>query len=176
MKFNQQSLASFCRLFMSRPLYALVILILLTSCGEDEQKLKNQNSIKLNGNSFTIISASITGVSLDGEGHAAVSLTSTNGSQAETLTIDFEYSTDQPLEGAYAFPASGEKRLLNDWLTTYSILNDSSVDAEHLAEGEVTLVHNSGDNYTLTVDLTMDGGSVFTGTYTGDFVVFFNNG
>lgn len=159
-----------------RPIALLAIIFSFYSCSEDENGPITNNSIKLNGNSFEVRAATLLGVSLNGEGHVALSLVSNEGVLVKTLNIDFEYATAEPVDGAYAYPESGEVRLINDWLTTYTILEGTSFESEHLEEGSMTLVHNGGDNYTVTMDLQMEGGSVFKGTYTGDFNVVFNNG
>ena len=168
---------------MNNNLYLTSALILsmvfLFSCNEDDAGTRTENSIQLNGTSFSIASATILGVSLDGEGHAGLSLISNSGTLVKTLTIDFEYSPDEPLEGDYAFPQAAGSRLLDDWLTNYTITeitgSSSSSESEHLQEGTMTLVSNGGNNYSVFIDLIMDGGSVFKGTYTGVFTVVFNN-
>lgn len=159
-----------------KPLALLAIIFSFYSCSEDVDGPVTNNSVKLNGNSFQVRTATLLGVSLDSEGHAALSLVSNEGLLVKTLNIDFEYATAEPMDGAYAYPESGEVRLINDWLTTYTIFEGDSFESEHLEEGSMTLVHNGGNNYTVTMDLKMEGGSVFQGTYTGDFNVLFNNG
>jgi hypothetical protein len=41
--------------------------------------------------------------------------------------------------------------------------------------GHITVQDNGGDNYTVTMDLTMVDGTVIKGKYRGEFVVMFNN-
>ncbi|MCK5470119.1 MAG: hypothetical protein KAI99_16470 [Cyclobacteriaceae bacterium] len=93
----------------------------------------------------------------------------------KALTIDIEYFTDQSIEGDYAFPQFETQRLLNDWLTNYSEFDGTTNTSIHLQEGTLNVVHNGGNNYSITMNLTMDGEKVFSGTYTGEFEVFFNN-
>ena len=165
-------------LMLTRKIIILVISILfMGSCNsDDDASPSNKNSIKLDGNSFEVLQASIIGVSLGGEGHAAISFTNGNPSSTKTLTIDFEYLSDQSIEGDYAFPPIGNQRLLNDWLTNYSEFDGTTNTSIHLQEGTLNIVDNGGNNYTITMNLTMDGEQLISGTYTGEFQVFFNNG
>ena len=119
---------------------------------------------------------SIIGVSLGGDGHVAISLTNGNPSSMKTLTIDIEYFSEQSIEGDYSFPEIEGQRLLNDWLTNYSEFDGTTNTSVHLQEGTLNIVHNGGNNYTINMNLDMDGEKVFFGTYTGEFHVFFNNG
>jgi hypothetical protein len=109
-------------IILIRKIFVLVISILfIGSCNsDDDASPSNKNSIKLDGESFEILQASIIGVSISGEGHAAISLTNGDPSSMKTLTIDVEYFSDQSIEGDYAFPQIGTQKLLNDWLTNYS--------------------------------------------------------
>lgn len=161
-----------------RKIIVLVISILfIGSCtSDDDASPSNKNSIKFDGDSFEILQASIIGVSLGGEGHAAISLTNGNPSSMKTLTIDVEYLSDESIEGDYAFPQIGTQRLLNDWLTNYSEYDGTTNTSIHLQQGTLNIIHNGGNNYTISMNLAMDGEKVFSGTYTGEFQVFFNNG
>ena len=155
----------------------VVIFSIISACSSDDD-LSTSNSLQINGEPFTVTSASILGVSLGGAGHAAITLVSTNLSTTRTLTIDFDYVANQPIAGDYAYPQSANQGLLDDWLTNYSEFNGTtSSNSLHLQEGELTIIDNGGNNYTITMDLTMDDGTTkFSGTYQGDFQVFFNNG
>ena len=169
---NMKSLILFIKIYVLS-----ISLLFIGSCSsDDDASPSNMNSIKIDGESFEILQASIIGVSLGGDGHAAISLTNENQSLMKTLMIDFEYFTEQSIEGDYAFPQIETQRLLNDWLTNYSELDGTTNTSLHLQEGTLKVVHNGGDNYTITMNLIMDGGTVFSGTYTGDFIVYFNNG
>ena len=130
----------------------------------------------MDGASFDVTMASILGVSIDGEGHAGIAFVSTDGSISKTLNIDIEYFVAKPVAGDYAFPQTGTARYLDDWLTSYSEINGTNFVSTNLASGTVSVTHNGEDNYTVIMDLTMDDGTVFKGTYTNDFVVAFNNG
>ncbi|MCK5277053.1 MAG: hypothetical protein KAK04_00925 [Cyclobacteriaceae bacterium] len=164
-------------LILIRKIFVLSISILVIgSCSsDDDASPSNKNSIKFDGESFEILQASIIGVSLGGEGHAAISFTNGNPSLMKALTIDIEYFTDQSIEGDYAFPQFETQRLLNDWLTNYSEFDGTTNTSIHLQEGTLNVVHNGGNNYSITMNLTMDGEKAFSGTYTGEFEVFFNN-
>ena len=151
------------------------VFAIIAGCSSDDDS-SPPNSITIDGEPFAVTTASILGVSLGGTGRAAITLVNSDLSTTRTLTIDFDYVADQSIEGDYAYPQSGSLRLLDDWLTNYSVLNGSTNDSVNLEEGELTIVENGGKNYTITMNLTMDDGTVFSGTYTGDFQVFFNNG
>ena len=139
-----------------------ISLFIISSCNsDDDASPSNKNSIKFDGESFEIVQASIIGVSLGGDGHAAISLTNGNQSSMKTLTIDVEYFSDQSIEGDYAFPQIGTQRLLNDWLTNYSEYDGTTNTSIHLQEGTLNIVHNGGNNYTINMNLDMDGEKVF---------------
>ena len=163
--------------WISRIFTVSLLLLVAAGCGSDDDVTpSNGNYIKVNGKSFDIIQASIVGVSIGGEGHAAISLSNGDQSSMKTLTLDFEYFTDQAIEGEYAYPQIETNRLLNDWLTNYATFDQNTNTTCHLQEGTLKIAHNKEDNYTITMNLIMDDGTVFSGSYTGDFIVFFNNG
>jgi hypothetical protein len=156
----------------------LIVTVLLASCGSDE--VTSGNSIKIDGQSFKVVSASLLGVSISGEGHAAISLTSiASSSSTKTLTLDFEYSPSAPVAGNYSFPQTGTDRYLDDFLTNYTEMTisgtGSTSTSTNLDFGKITVQDHGGDNYTVTIDITMMDGTVIKGKYRGDFVVMFNN-
>lgn len=162
---------------LGRILVFAITIIIIGSCNSnDDVSPSKKNTIKLNGESFEIAQATIMGVSMGGEGHAAISFNNGNQSSMKVLMIDIEYFADQSIEGEYAFPQFETQRLLNDWLTNYSEFDGTTNTSIHLQEGTLNVVHNEGNNYSITINLTMDGEKVFSGTYTGEFEVLFNNG
>lgn len=151
--------------------------IVLTSCGSDEP---SGNSIQVNGQSFKVISASLLGVSISGDGHAAISLTSvTSSASTNTITLDFDYSPNSPVSGTYSFPVTSGNRYLDEFLTNYTKTvisgTGTTINSTTLDFGHITVQDNGGDNYTVTMDLTMVDGTVIKGKYRGEFVVMFNN-
>jgi hypothetical protein len=155
-------------------LLSLISLVWLAGCSSDDDA-KPQNTITLDGQPFKITSASLIGVSIDGEGHAGISFTNVSSTKSKILSIDFEYSPNEPISGTYSYP-QGSDRYLDDILTYYTEIEGSSFNDTDLEEGTVTIVENGGSNYTVTINLTMLDGKVFSGTYKGKFVVAFNNG
>lgn len=153
----------------------LVILIVFASCKKDSALPSSKNSIKLNGESFSFSAASIFGISIDGEGHAGITFTSVSGTNSKSLAIDFEYFADKAIEGYYTFPQTNSARYLDDWLTTYTEMSMTETVSTHLESGTLDLTHNGDNNYTVIIDLIMTDGKVFEGTYTGDFIVQFQN-
>lgn len=153
-------------------------IVFLSSCGSDETP-STVNSITLNGSSFKILFPSLIGVSIGGQGHAGISFTSlTNSGLSKTLSIDFEYSPNDPISGSYSFPQAGSDRYLDDFLTNYTEINISGGGSPYSTEletGRITIQENGGDNYTVTIDLKMLDGKVFKGKYRGVFTVAFNN-
>jgi hypothetical protein len=117
---------------------------------------------------------------MDGEGHAGITLVNTDGTVSKSLGIDFEYSPDASVSGTYSFPQNNTDRYLDDWLTNYTEMSQSSSggssESTNLQEGTVTVKDNGGSNYSVTVDLTMVDGKVFKGTYQGKMMTMFNNG
>lgn len=166
--------------FLRMLLFVIALVPCVMGCGSDDDEPTTKSSITLDGQSFKIHSASLIGVSLDGEGHATINFVSTDGSLTKSLGIDIEYSPDQPVSGTYSFPQSGTDRYLDDWLTNYTEMTQTSsgVNSESasLVEGSVTVRDNGGSNYTVTMDLTMEDGKVFKGTYQGQMQTVFNNG
>ncbi len=166
---------------MKRSIFTLKSVIILLAaltfvgCSEDE-KSPNNPSIELDGNSFAVSAATMLGLSMEDEGHTAITFIGTSGSQINTLTIDVESFTAETIEGEYAYPAVSNKKLIDEWLTNYTIIEDEETESStNLESGEVTITHNSGNNYSITMNLVMVNGETFTGTYTGDFEVMFYN-
>jgi len=146
----------------------------LSGCGSDETP---SNTIKIDGTSLKVLFASLLGVSIDGEGHVAMSLTAvSNSGITKSLSIDFEYSTSAPIAGSYSFPQEGNDRMLNE-ITNYVMMDivEETQYSTDIESGRVTVKDNGGDNYTLTIDLIMKDGLIIKGTYRGDFEVAFNN-
>ena len=110
------------------------------------------------------------------DGHAGISLISLNGSSVETLTLDVEYSGNSSVEGTYSFPQAANDKYLDDFLSNFTVSNGTSFDMIQLLEGTVTVVKNEGNNYTVTMDVTMENGTIFKGVYRGEFTVLYNNG
>lgn len=160
-----------------RKLHYLFIFMLvgLMSCGSDDDG-GTPNKILINGEAFETNFNTITGVAQNGEGHAGIAFSSiTSSGDSKTLTIDVEYDGTSKLGGTYSFP-QGDNLFLDDFLTNYSVFVGSTYNGTNLSEGTVTVTKNSGDNYTITMDLLMDDGTTFAGTITTDFIVTFNNG
>ncbi|HEY3429968.1 MAG TPA: hypothetical protein VGK39_04765 [Cyclobacteriaceae bacterium] len=155
-------------------LLLLLVSLILVSCDSDEPSA----GVTIDGKSFNVISASLLGVSIGGDGHATISLTSANSSMSKTLSLDFEYSPNSPIEGNYSFPQVGSDRYLDDWLTNYSEITLSgggSINSTNLETGKITIQDNGNNNYTVTMDLTMIDGTIIKGKYRGAFLVTFNN-
>ncbi|MCG8321505.1 MAG: hypothetical protein MI921_18520 [Cytophagales bacterium] len=158
-------------------IFVFVSIFAITSACSSDDDSPPPNTLTMDGEAFAVTTANILGVSLDGEGHVAITLVSTDLSNTQTLTIDFDYVVGESIEGDYAYPKSGDLRLLDNWLTNYvEFQGTSSTAGSNLEEGELTVIDNGDNNYTITMDLTMVDGKVFSGSYTGDFQVTFNNG
>ncbi|MDH5398302.1 MAG: hypothetical protein OEX02_09160 [Cyclobacteriaceae bacterium] len=154
----------------------LLAAFMLFSCGEKEKVSPNQNTLKLDGSAFDVSVATIVGVTISGDGHAAVTLASGSETQTNTLSLDFEYSIHNSMTGKYAFPAQPDYRLLDDWLSNYTTFDGTNMTSTNLQEGTLEIYHNGDTNYTVIIDITMVDGKVFSGTYTGEFTVAINNG
>lgn len=153
----------------------LLIALLFVQCEKDDTATNVNNTIKMNGNNFVVASASMIGVSIGDDGHTGITLVSGNGTQANSLTIDVESFTQATIEGVYTYPEESGKKLLDDWLTNYSVFDGSTMESSNLESGEVSIIHNSGNNYTINMNLEMVDGVTFNGEYTGEFQVMFNN-
>ena len=156
-------------------IFLAVTLLSISSCKKDDTTPSNQNLITFDGSVFEITTASIIGVSIEGDGHAGVSFISVSGAISKSLTVDFEYSAAQPIEGDYAYPQSGDIRLIDDWLSNYTEMGGTTSYSTNLENGTLNIIHNGGNNYTVKINLTMVDGKLFSGTYTGEFIVQFNN-
>lgn len=154
-------------------LFALAIISLI-GCSKDDDS-PTVNNVKMNGESFKIVEASIMGLSIENDGHTAISLISGNGTNVQTLSIDIESFTRETLEGTYSYPVNEDDKVLDDWLTNYMFFEGTEPTTSNLANGAVTITHNQGDNYSIDMDLTMVDGFTFKGEYTGDFTVVFQN-
>ena len=162
--------------FLTFKILMLVLIALSISSCKKEDNNPVQNTMTLNGSPFAVSTASLMGVSIGGEGHVTITLAGVTGATSNILTIDIEYFVNQPIEGNYAFPQTGTARFLDDWLTNYAQFNGASSNTVNLEAGSVDIADNGNNNYTITMDMTMLDGKVFKGTYTGNFVVQFNNG
>ena len=147
----------------------------LTQCAKDDVTPKTINTIKMNGSDFAIVSASMIGVSIGDAGHTGISFISGSGTQTTSLSIDFKSFTQATIEGEYAYPEVSGKKLMDDWLTDYTVFDGSTMNSSNLEIGDVSITHNSGNNYTVTMNLEMVDGVTFAGSYTGDFQVIFDN-
>jgi hypothetical protein len=165
---KKYSISAFCLLLMG---------LLLQSCAVDNIDPTSENTLKVNGETFEVTMASLLGISLEGEGHAALTFTGTNGVLTKVLTIDFEYSPSEDVSGTYAYPSASGSRNLNNFLTNYTEMPvTGAVYATNLEKGTVTVKDNGDSNYTITMDLLMNDGKVFKGTYRGEVQTVFNNG
>ncbi len=157
-------------------LTALLISLLAVSCSSDDDKTPSTNSVKMNGESFKIISASMGGVSIDESGHTLISLTNGTSEEISTISMDVSSYTRETIAGTYSYPENETDKLLDDWLTNYTVVDGTTISASsNLESGSITITHNEGDNYTIEMELTMIDETTFSGTYTGDFFVVFNN-
>jgi len=164
----------------------------VVSCSSDdsgdkdanEDVLTNSNSLKINGETYAVMTPTLLGVSSRGEGHAAVAFPNTNATGDETniLTIDFDYTGDRSVDGDYSYPApEGQKGLttLTNYLEFVQINNETSVVSFSIKEGSFSIKHNENDNYTASINVIVENENgethTFEGEYTGDFVVQFNN-
>jgi len=153
---------------------SLLLSLIILSCSK-EDVVPNASTVKMDGESFSIVSATMMGVSIGEEGHTAITLSNGSSTQTNTLTIDVESFTKETIEGNYSHPATGDNKLIDNWLTNYMIFEESTSISSNLTSGNVSIVNNSGNNYTIDMDLTMDDGVAFVGSYTGDFIVMFYN-
>jgi hypothetical protein len=153
----------------------LLLAILFTQCEKDDSTPQNSSSIKMNDKEFIVTSASMTGVSIGDEGHTSITFVNTNGSQVNNLSIDVESFTKETIKGDYVYPEESNKKLIDDWLTNYSVFSNSTIQSSNLESGELSVAHNGGNNYTIHMNLLMVDGVTFNGSYTGDFQVMFNN-
>lgn len=151
----------------------LLVVISLTQCEKEETTPSFNNTIKLNGNDFSVVTASITGVSMGVFGYSSISFVNGSETQGKSLTINVESYTQATIEGDYAFPEVSGKKILDDWLTDYIVYDGTNINTSELETGEVSITHNSGNNYTISMNLEMVDGTTFTGSYTGDFIVMF---
>jgi hypothetical protein len=60
-------------------------------------------------------------------------------------------------------------KLIDDWLTDYTAFDGTDIITSELETGELSIIHNGGNNYTVDIDLEMTDGTTFIGSYTGDF-------
>ncbi len=150
--------------------FILLFAVLFTSCRDDDTPAV-QNTIQLDGEVYTIVAAAIIWVPLGGEGgHAAIYLYN-SASPVKALAIDIDYTDENNIDGNYAFPQTAEDLYLNALLTNYVESDGTTNYSTKLESGMVTIKNNGGNNYTVTMDLTMLDGKVFVGEYTGEFKV-----
>jgi len=156
---------------------SLSILLFLTvlSCSKNDDLSPNSNTIEMDGESFSVVSASITGISIGDDGHTGITFSNASDLQVKTLTIDVESFTEETIEGNYSYPANEDDKLLDDWLTNYTYFAGTTSTSSNLESGTVSIVNNGGNNYTIDMNLTMNDGATFVGSYTGDFIVMFSN-
>ncbi len=150
--------------------------LFLQSCTVDNIDPTAQNVITQNGEKFDVTVVTLLGISIEGDGHAVLSFTGTNGALTKVLTVDVEYDPSQPVSGNYASPAVSGTRVMNSILTNYSEMPlVGAMYATILEKGSVTLKDNGESNYTITLDLEMKDGKKFKGTYQGDVQETYQN-
>lgn len=158
-------------------LLVFVAIALFSGCSDSDGEPAVENTITIDGVPFKGAVVTLVGVSIDGEGHAGISFTVSNGSASKVLTVDFEYSPSSSLTGIYSFPEANNHRLLDDWLTSYTEFNgNSEMTSTNLNSGTLTLEDLGSSKYKVTIQLMMIDGTIFKGTYKGPIVAVFNNG
>lgn len=152
----------------------LLTVITFTQCEKDDSTPSFANNLKMNGDEFNVVSASMTGVSLGVFGYANIIFVSGSGTQTKSLTIGIDSYTQATIEGVYTFPEVIGKKLLDDWITDYTVFDGTTIYTSNLEAGEVSITHNGSNNYTVEINMEMIDGVSFTGSYTGDFQVAFS--
>lgn len=149
---------------------SFILFITLLSCDSDDDKGGNQNNIDLNGQSFKITTATLIEIADDTEVYTSMQFVGVNSDGTfKDLAVALLRSPDETIAGTYTFPQENT-RYLDDWLTVYTDYSDINNPLDyHLLEGTVTVEANGGNNYKVTVDLTMEGQKFFTGFYKGEF-------
>ena len=152
-----------------------MIALIFSSCSDDDSP-STQNTVTLDDGKFNISTATIVGVAIDGEGHAGISFIEANNTMSKTLNVDVDYAGDSNVAGTYSYPQEQGDRLLLDALTNYTEMSsDGDVYSATLVSGTVSVQVNGNDNYTVTMNLEMEDGKTFAGTYRGKFLVQFSN-
>lgn len=156
---------------------SILSLSLVLACGSDDEGPSVVNAIEMNGEQFNVVSATITGVAISGDGHAGISFTNSNNiGGGVTLTLDVEYDgTSQIKAGTYSFPQAEGDLHLDDWLSNYSSYDGQTFKSENLEEGTLTVEHLGGDRYSMKIDVIMVDGTTFSGEYQDDFLTGYNN-
>ena len=154
----------------SRLLIILLIAISVVGCKKEETIPKTFDTILIDGEASDFNSAMIFGTFTNGEGYADV----TFSANSKALVISFEYEGNSIVEGNYAFPQNDDKLYINNLKTFYTILESPEYTTK-LDKGEIDIKDNGDNKYTVVLNLTMLDGKVFSGEYTGDFIVSFNN-
>lgn len=149
----------------------LVTLLMIASCGpDDENGLKDENTIQLNGQPFSIDNAEVRfeeGDPLGSYLNIKLEGADANGT-TRTLDLWMAHSPTQPVSGSYTSTLV-DSRLLDDDFTSYEVrrgVNDS--DLYFLVSGSVQVQDNGSHNYTVTVNITMNEDNIFTGFFRGD--------
>ncbi len=124
---------------------------------------------------FNVASAAIIGISIGEEGHTGITLINGSGTQIKTLTMDVESFTAETIEGDYAYPSEEGKKLMDNWLSYYSVNDGTTTTSSNLQSGELSIQHHNGNKYTLDINLLMEDGVTFKGQYSGTFQVLFQN-
>lgn len=148
--------------------YLLLMSLLFQSCAVDNIDPTSKNNLTMDGSPFDVTAVTLVGISLEESGHASLTFTGTNGALTKVLNVNFEYDPAQPVNGIYSFPVVSGARLLDDWLTNYTEMPvTGAVYATTLKKGTVTINDNGGADYTIEIDLEMNDGKIFKGTYQG---------
>jgi len=164
---------------MRKTLRLLTLVVMLaaiaSACSKkDDDKPSSVNTIQLNGASFKVEAASIMAMSVEDAGLGNIVLASGDGeTNVSALSIVVESFTKETMPGTYSFPTAEGDKVLGDYITQYISYSNNSTTSSNLEEGTVTVIANGGNNYTVTVDLTMNDGARFTGSYTGEFETYF---
>jgi len=157
-------------------LFLLIAIISFNGCKKDDNSPKSENNITIDGEKFQVTSASIMGVSIGGSGHAAVTLSKVDGTHYETVAVDFDYEVGKSVEGDYAYPQSGDMKLINAPLSTFMVIDGTTATSTlYLSTGTLKITKNADKHYTVIIDLTMNDGTEIKGTYSGNFVEGYND-
>lgn len=160
----------------------ILALVITAGCKKDDDTKPEVSSFMLKGEKFEVSSqaSAATGIlqlmhDLDeGSTFGSITITGTNASKTGMLQIAIGYTTINGIAGDYK---NGDifnvDRTFDPWLSSYTTVSASGTNmiSGNQADGTLTVIKNSSDNYTVTFNLTFSDSTTASGNITQRYTV-----